>query len=476
MHMLAVLTAPRPGGISYVARTLSSLDAAGAASWAGPRVVYVDGIDPLQEPLPAGWEELREKPQPFRDERKSMWAVFAEALARGADRLTFVEDDVRAIPGALAMVDAMQVPDDLALIKWFDGHVVAPAEGIIEVVCHEKIVDNTGFRGACAMTLPRRTLQEFVDHPATKTWRWRHFGDGLIGTILDGRRYGVYVPNPFQHVGGMSSTGNKGLFPGRRSATFQSPQATTWEAVLGANGDAPVRAPSAVLGPEHVWRETVDAVRARRPFCHLRLGEGESAIILLQGPDGADQERREYLTGQALFTGLAVDDGASVGMLKAALARASSLGLPSPGAPNELVGRALSACGIDIGTVKVTDAYAVYKAFVETTLLADLKGASALLVGSAAKDVADFSSLPDWKAAHNGWDLACEALPCPKRVGRNVPRFRDDVVAAWKDRRHDLVLVGAGAPGKIACAALADAGAVALDVGRLFEALRGISA
>jgi hypothetical protein len=481
MHLLVVLTAPRPGGISYLARTLASIDEAGGG-WPDQKVVYVDG-PPLAQPLPPGWEVVAEA-TPYRDEAKSMWACFQLALDRGAERLTFFEDDVRCATGAMKTIAETPIPETVELVKWYDGFVREGA-GIVEVVINEpkKLGDKeeAGFRGACAMTLPRRTLEMLVEHPVWKGWKFRHFGDGLMGRCLDGRRYGVWTPNVIQHVGGMSATGNRGLFNGRRSASFTDPH--LWSDALGVNVDqvttavTPADPSKAVrIGPDGFHRALIDAIRQKRPYSHLRLGEGETALMLLHGPDGVDVPTREFLTGYCLNTGVEITDNPFVNALRDACSAADSLGFPlvhsEEGTPSLL--RALGTCKMNFARTHVTDTYAVYKVFVETPFLADLAGARALLVGNAAPDVASFTKLPSWRAAHNNWALDCEAFPSPKRLGRKALAFADEVVSIWQKDRHDIVLVGAGAPGKVVCAALARAGAVALDVGRLFEALRGV--
>jgi len=214
MHPLVVLTAPRPAGMSYLEQTLDSLAAAGP--WNGPKIILSDGDVGLTAP-PPGWAHVL---QPAQGQAKAMWSAFRLALAMDANYLTFFEDDVHLCRNALPYIEAREVPDGLAFVTWFDAtRRMAPEPGLF----HERLSASEGkhFQGACALTLPARTLQMAVKHSMVASWPLRTYGDGLLGKVLDGMDYGVHIPNLVQHVGAVSAAGNPGgLTQGRSSPTY----------------------------------------------------------------------------------------------------------------------------------------------------------------------------------------------------------------------------------------------------------------
>lgn len=90
MLLVAVTTAPRPGGVSYLAETLEALG--------GSPVVFDDV-----------------------DRRGSRWNTW-RALAAGGDhdRVLIVQDDIICSPGFLARAEAMAIPSDVGIINFHD--------------------------------------------------------------------------------------------------------------------------------------------------------------------------------------------------------------------------------------------------------------------------------------------------------------------------------------------------------------------
>lgn len=224
MKFMAVLTSPRPNGASYLAKTLESINNAG--EWLGGKLVFSDGI--YQDSVPQGWELVT---QPNAGEYRSMWAVFKLAVERDAESLTFFEDDIKLCKNALPYIERFEIPMHLSLVTWFSAAVntsnqpwyIPPANitenHLVEREIRENLTSSEGFRGACAMTITRSTLKLALSSK-TQHWQFRHFGDGLLGLVLNGKRIGTHVPNLAQHIGAISSAGNGGLSPDRVSRTY----------------------------------------------------------------------------------------------------------------------------------------------------------------------------------------------------------------------------------------------------------------
>jgi hypothetical protein len=397
-----------------------------------------------------------------------MWHVFRLALERGAESLTFFEDDLRFAKNALKIVAQVKVPEHLALVKWFDAFAkeFSSGEGVTEMLVKEDL--ENAFQGNCAMTIPKRTLEALVAHPAVPIWAFKHFGDGLMGLCLAGKTIGCYVPNPIQHIGAVSSVKNGTLRWGRVSTTFTE---SVWDTLLEAEETVESNyqfETGQKVSVEDLKLAIFENIKNLTPYSHLRIGIGEASLILRQ--TGGLTGERQFLAGRAAWTGADLDDQDFVHELRRAYAMANSIGYRKVCDVPEDIDKALSMCNVSRDTPCI-DAFGIYRLF-RTSFLKDIEGAHVLLVGSAAEDVARFLKRDRWKKAHN-WNLETDAVSCSKFLGKEALDFALEITKRYKNSSYDLVLVGAGAPGKVICTKLAESGAVALDVGMLFEVMRG---
>lgn len=233
MEFISVLTAPRAR--PYLGATLRSLNAAGAC--ARPRRVFVDGGADAQAEaerlasaqagapgaLPWAVERLPGAPLGVR---RAMRAVLARALDLGADLLLYAEDDVLAAAGAVDEAFAAGVPPGLALVSLWDRKELPGARrlprGIHDVPLRGR--DRRGLHGACALLLPRRSIEWILARPDD----WPGHADGadvaLSWWLRDSpwQRRGVHVPSLFEHVGDVSSLDH---LSGQRAAWFEGPVA-----------------------------------------------------------------------------------------------------------------------------------------------------------------------------------------------------------------------------------------------------------
>lgn len=203
--LLCVMTCRRPQGVSYLARTVSLLDAAGA-DLCRHRLVISDGPAPEE----CTWS-IVEHAGP-KGTRTNMWRAFDLAYAAGVERLIYIEDDALPCQGAIARILSLEVPADLAFLSFYDGSMISAGapDGIHRVTTRGP--DGTGFWGALAMYMPRRTIEYCLRHdPGGFAPHWgqiRMGSDSSLGLHLAAGpwpSYGIHVPTLFDHVGDVSA-------------------------------------------------------------------------------------------------------------------------------------------------------------------------------------------------------------------------------------------------------------------------------
>lgn len=209
---LYVITAPRPGGVSYLDRTLRLLD---LQSWTGPKIVWSDGPVPALASVPAGWE-VSVRPRRGPPNTHAFWDLLGDAAG---DDAVILEDDVEPCAGALPLIEAVGAPHiDLAYVSWFDPITKAggPIPGTVLVPASRILPMQARTYGAGVIA----TLLAAGPGP-----RPEGGADACVARALGtGRRAAVVSPSLFQHVGHVSAVGAaQGLTGDRVSASWLGP-------------------------------------------------------------------------------------------------------------------------------------------------------------------------------------------------------------------------------------------------------------
>jgi hypothetical protein len=209
--VIAVLTHPRPGGVSYLGDTLASID----RSARGRRVVISD-VSAHRPELPPPWElEAFDRPASVVPQNKwALWRGMRIALEAGEDLVTF-EDDVLLCRNGAVQAETLAVPPDVAWLSlydpWFDTR------------CPHGLWRSRAltFMYAQAMKFPLRSLELLllfnpISHDRTGA-------DDLLASLgrMLGLTYAVHVPSIAQHVGAVSAVGN-GDLADRTSRSFRA--------------------------------------------------------------------------------------------------------------------------------------------------------------------------------------------------------------------------------------------------------------
>lgn len=146
--------------------------------------------------------------------QRTLWKCLAVGLRMSSGPFTVLEDDVIPAAGAFGYIARWpyRLFPSLAFTAWFDQLLPADAQQTLHVA------DGADFLYHQAVTYSTPTARALVRSPLVDKWHGPHGGDQLVSQILTGQRYGIHVPNLFEHVGGVSFSA-----PGRpmpTSATF----------------------------------------------------------------------------------------------------------------------------------------------------------------------------------------------------------------------------------------------------------------
>lgn len=214
--MIVVLTDQRRR--EHLAATLADVDACAASP---RRVVLVDGIE--APPVPSGWEVvLAPKPADARptENRWTTWRAFELARAAGED-LIFLEDDVKACPGAALYVEQFAVPADTALVLFYApwGDATMPW-GLWRIHASR-------FSFCQALKVPLRTCITLCEARSEMETCVTPGSDECIREIGAARDWliGVHYPGLYQHVGFTSIvSGDRTLLGSRASRAWLTDQ------------------------------------------------------------------------------------------------------------------------------------------------------------------------------------------------------------------------------------------------------------
>jgi hypothetical protein len=198
---ITVLTTPaRP---QYLAGTLEAIDAAGGASFAGLRTVYVDGpADDVR--APPGWGVVSlTAGGPSCGTRLSLWGILHRAALGEAPYLLYFEDDVRAARNGITRMCSYEVPPKFGFLTFFQQNPnMNPAPGI------HPLPYGRPYWGCQALKIPGRSLARFADRATVPpTWKTKHSCDIWLGEQL---KAGVVLPSIVRHVGEVSTIPSQG--------------------------------------------------------------------------------------------------------------------------------------------------------------------------------------------------------------------------------------------------------------------------
>lgn len=197
--MIAVVTHPRPDGVSYLAATLASIDES-ATSF---RALVCDDLahDPV---APPPWQTFSFQAPVDGDNRWALWRCFRLAVDRQTDLVVF-EDDVRLCNNGALYMEAFQVPEGVAWVSFYDPWFRPQTP---RGLWRSKAGSSAW---AQALKFPLRTCQlldsvgcadiDMAGSDKQLAYAGRRFN-------LD---YAVHVPSLVQHIGAVSSVGTGGI-------------------------------------------------------------------------------------------------------------------------------------------------------------------------------------------------------------------------------------------------------------------------
>jgi hypothetical protein len=248
--ILVVGTTGRPRGGEYLGRTLRELELEGALDWPAQRVVLADGPLVVAQDLALvdpRWTTLRLAGP--SGTRRMLWRALALAEATGAERLVFVEDDVRPCTRAVETAVRMRVPDGVAFLSLHDIYAARPradsgmpGASLVEVPLVGAPGVRHDFCGTQAVVIPGRTArflaplaQVALDWSSPRTTPDGQAGSGsmvvncgdvvmaeMLHALSPWRTYALASPSLFLHVGDESVAWPQHSGPGRaRSALWE---------------------------------------------------------------------------------------------------------------------------------------------------------------------------------------------------------------------------------------------------------------
>jgi len=194
--VISVLTCTARG--QYLAQTIASIDRAGGAEYAGPKIVHVDGPADGIGPFP-GWQ-VQALSFARSGARRSMLDIMGRAAAAAVELLLYFEDDVVLCKGAIPAMLEIGVPEPLGFVSYCDllWHPIPPLElGVFPGCPRNAPVADGGFVGCQALALPARTIASLIMR-TPPAWLDRNNCDSTIGTSSE--YYGV-IDSLADHVG-----------------------------------------------------------------------------------------------------------------------------------------------------------------------------------------------------------------------------------------------------------------------------------
>lgn len=191
-------------------RLFKSLKAAGLDRWRGPKILVLDGASVL----PVWTEDWTIYSTAERmGQAKTYFRGLREALAKGAKRITFFEDDVVLAKNALDYIAQVEPSPDAPLIAWWNRMAAPFRQGPPMYL----LTENCSFVRNVALSMSGETAQKLLDSSVVKNWKERHKGDMIYADALPGAKAALHFPGIVQHVGEKSAVGEAEI---RRSRSF----------------------------------------------------------------------------------------------------------------------------------------------------------------------------------------------------------------------------------------------------------------
>jgi len=207
--VIAVLTAPRPGGVDYLTATLDMVDESATSA----RFLIVDGGAAETR---ADWSLVmpRYRPDVGRPaNRFAAWEAIQIAHHIQED-LILLEDDIELVSGAMAWAERLAVPDDSAFVSLYTPRM-AGVRGLWRSTAHH-------YCYAQALKFPLRTIDAMIAAPHEWIGSWFDHTDSTLRAIGIARRwrYALHLPSLAQHVGAVSVLCLQGLDADRVAPSY----------------------------------------------------------------------------------------------------------------------------------------------------------------------------------------------------------------------------------------------------------------
>lgn len=218
-----------------------------------------------------------------------------------------------------------------------------------------------------------------------------------------------------------------------------------------------------LLQPEEVYQELEDAVKGKRPYSLVRVGDGELLTLAQEKVLSIEDTRNAgpYLA----YAGVNLPDLKARDELAEATKKATLLGVPLSRRPyfQPLLFQVWKAHGISFDALNYTSSLINYSLHETGLLMRLLEGRSVLVIGDLAQPLAD-------KLLVQG--IAIAGVISPVYGFKDVERV---VAAALAYTHYDIALVAAGIAAVPICVRIAErSGKVAIDLGHQANRIAGI--
>jgi len=187
------------------AATAESIAANGI--WQGPTTVIIDGDGPQPTCL-RDWTWLPTATPKREGQARTFFRALEHAHMLKWDFLTVLEDDIVLAPNALEALQHIEIPANAAVLAWY-SNAPQPFHSIgnqSRIVMQQMPCAATGV----ALTMTRRTIDQLLTSEVYNAWTDTHGGDGIFNLAMPGKFWATMYPNPVQHIGTVSLTGNSG--------------------------------------------------------------------------------------------------------------------------------------------------------------------------------------------------------------------------------------------------------------------------
>lgn len=210
--MIAVMTSPREGGVSYLDAVLADVDSSATSA---NRVVVSDTLS-YRPAVHAGWRLVNfERPVPGRENRFALWRCLGLAAEAGED-LVVLEDDIRLCRNAAWYMERFDLPKGVDMMSFYAPFGANVPDGVWRARMHI-------FMFGQALKFPATKARELASRYEEMCGDPRRGGSDAVLQLFGERlgwTYGVHYPSLVEHVGAVSAVGNGDLTEERKAASF----------------------------------------------------------------------------------------------------------------------------------------------------------------------------------------------------------------------------------------------------------------